>query len=172
MNALTGVITTVAGNGTAGSSGDGGQATAAELNRPQGVAVDSHGDLFIADGNNNAIREVNASTGVITTVAGMLGQSGFSGDGGQATAALLNFPTDVQVDSQGDLFITDSVNNRIREVNAATGVITTIAGNGSRTFAGDNGPATAASLNGPTVTALDGHGNLFIVDSENDRPAK
>ena len=129
VNLATGVITTVAGNGTAGYSGDNGPATAAELANPAGVAVDAAGDLFIADTGNDRIREVNLATGVITTVAGN-GTDGYSGDDGPATAAELNYPAGVAVDSAGDLFIADSGNNRIREVNHATGVITTVAGNG------------------------------------------
>ena len=130
VNASTGAITTVAGNGTAGYSGDNGPATAAELASPAGVAVDSAGDLFIADTGNNVIREVNLSTGMITTVAGN-GTDGYSGDGGQATAAELNDPEGVAVDSAGDLFIADTGNNVIREVNPPRGVITTVAGNGT-----------------------------------------
>ena len=109
-------MTTVAGNGTPSDSGDSGQATAAELYVPAGVAVDSAGDLFIADTSNNVIREVNPPRGVITTVAGN-GTVGYSGDNGPATAAELNEPTGVAVDSAGDLFIADTGNNVIREVN-------------------------------------------------------
>ena len=130
VNLATGVITTVAGNGTCGYSGDNGPATAAELDDPTGVAVDSAGDLFIADSGNNRIREVNHATGVITTVAGN-GTAGYSGDNGPATAAELTSPNGVAVDSAGDLFIADTGNDRIREVNHATGVITTVAGNGT-----------------------------------------
>ena len=142
------LMTTVAGNGTPSYSGDGGQATAAELSSPADVAVDSAGDLFIADTANNVIREVNASTGVITTVAGN-GTAGYSGDNGQATAAELNAPTGIAVDSAGDLFIADTGNNVIREVNLTTGMITTVAGNGTAGYSGDGGQATAAELNAP-----------------------
>ena len=110
--------------------GDGGQATAASSYDPFSVAVDASGDLFIADSHNNRIREVNASTGVITTVAGN-GTAGYSGNGGQATAAELNDPCGIAVDASGDLFIADTGNNCIREVNASTHVITTVAGNGT-----------------------------------------
>ena len=123
------VITTVAGNGSVCYNGDGIRATAAELQYPDAVALDSAGDLFIADSGNNRIREVNHATGVITTVAGN-GTAGYSGDNGPATAAELSSPECVAVDSAGDLFIADSGNNVIREVNHATGVITTVAGNG------------------------------------------
>jgi len=168
VNLSTGVITTVAGNGTAGYSGDGGQATAAELNAPSSVAVDAHGDLFIADSINNRIREVNLSTGVITTVAGN-GTAGFSGDGGQAIAAELNGPSAVAVDAQGDLFIADLGNDLIREVKASTGVITTVAGDGTAGFSGDGGQAIAAELNSASGVAVDGHGDLFIADTFNNR---
>ena len=163
----TGVITTVAGNGTFGFSGDGGQATAAELNDPVGVAADSNGDIFINDLHNARIREVNLNTGVIITVAGN-GLAGFSGDGGQATAAKLNNPAGIAV-SGSNLFIADTGNNRIREVNLGTGVITTIAGNGAYGFSGDYGPATAAKLASPMGVAVDIYGNVFIADTNNRR---
>ena len=117
VNIATGIITTVAGDGQAGSSGNGGAATAAELNHPQGVAVDSSGNIFIADTSNQVIRKV--SGGTITTVAGN-GSIGLTGNGGLATSAELNTPTSVAVDANGDLFIADTNNNEIREVSAAT----------------------------------------------------
>lgn len=166
VNHATGVITTVAGNGTSGFSGDGGTATAAELGYLEGIAIDSSGDLFIADWLHNRIREVNHATGVITTVAGN-GMSGFSGDGGPATAAELSSPESIAVDSSGDLFIAD--NNRVREVDRATGIITTVAGNGTSGFSGDGGAATAAELSGPAGIAVDSPGDLFIVDAFNGR---
>jgi sugar lactone lactonase YvrE len=159
----TGNISTVAGNGNAGYSGDGGPASAAQLNHPTGVALDGSGDLFIADQGNNVIREVIQASGNIVTVAGT-GTAGYSGDGGLATAALLNAPAGVTLDGSGNLFIADSGNNVIREVVQATGNISTVAGNGSAGYSGDGGPATAASLNGPTAVALDTTGNLFIAD--------
>ncbi|HEX7448619.1 MAG TPA: DUF4214 domain-containing protein [Pirellulales bacterium] len=164
----TGVIATVAGCGTAGFSGDDGTATAAQLNAPQGVTVNSSGDLFIADSGNNRIREVNLATGIITTVAGN-GSQGFSGDGGQATAAQLTYPEGIAVDSSGHLFIADALNNRIREVNLATGIIATVAGNGTGGFSGDGGPATAAELDLPDGIAVDSSGDLFIADPNNRR---
>ena len=148
----TGDIITVAGNGTAGYSGDNGPATAAELNGPNGVAVDSAGDLFIADTANNVIREVVKATGDIITVAGN-GTAGYSGDNGPATAAELDSPRGIAVDSAGDLFIADSGNNVIREVVKATGDIITVAGNGTAGYSGDGGPATAAELNGPSTAS-------------------
>jgi uncharacterized protein YjiK len=164
----TGTITTVAGNGTGGFSGDGGQATAAEINFPEGIALDTGGDLFIADEGNARVREVNASTGVITTVAGT-GTEGYSGDGGPATAAMISYPRSVAVDAMGDLFISDTNNDRIRVVNPFSGVITTAVGNGTAGFAGDGGPASAAEINYPRGIAVDASGRLFIADMDNNR---
>ena len=164
-----GVISTVAGSGTAGFSGDGGAATAAQLNEPYGVAVDSSGNLYIAEWNNNRIRKVN-SAGVISTVAGT-GTAGFSGDGGAATAAQLSNPQDVALDAAGNLYIADVNNNRIRKVNSA-GVISTVAGTGTAGFSGDGGAATSAQLHWPRGVALDGAGNLYIADNNNHRIRK
>ncbi|MBZ5677067.1 MAG: hypothetical protein LAP61_22720 [Acidobacteriia bacterium] len=166
-----GVITTVAGNGTFGYSGDGGLATSASLYGPLGVAVDSSGDIYIADHYNHRIRRVEASTGVITTVAGN-GTQGYSGDGGPATSASLNDPVAVFVDTGGNLYIADYTNGRIRKVTAGNGVITTVAGDGSFRYSGDGGPATTASLNGPLGVAVDGTGNLYIADWDNNRIRK
>ena len=159
-----GIITTIAGNGDAGFSGDGGPATNASLNDPGGTAIDSSGNLYIADGSNSRIREV--SGGRITTVAGN-GGIGFSGDGGPATGAMLNSPQAVAVDSFGNLYIADYDNQRIRKVSAGT--ITTVAGNGIAGFSGDGGPATSASLFRPVAVAVDSAGNLYIADQGNNR---
>ena len=164
-----GVISTVAGDGTLGYGGDGGTATAAQLQDPNGVALDGAGNLYIADANNNRVRKVN-SAGVITTVAGT-GAAGYGGDGGPATAAQLNFPRDVDVDREGNLYIADPNNYRVRKVDTA-GVITTVAGTGTQGFSGDGGAATAARLNRPTGVALDGAGNLYIADENNHRIRK
>ncbi len=161
-------ITTVAGNGTGGFSGDAGPATAASLFAPKAVAVDAADNVFIADMFNNRIRRISATTGVITTVAGN-GVRGFSGDGGPATSAALFDPVGVAVDGAGNLFIADASNNRIRRVSASSGVITTVAGNGTAGFSGDGGPATSASLSGPTGIAVDHAGNLLVVDASNNR---
>jgi len=139
-----GVITTMAGNGTAGSSGDNGPATAAQLNSPAGIAVDAAGNLYIADIYNNRIRKV--SDGVITTVAGN-GNLGLGGDNGPATGASLGFPQGVALDAVGNLYIADTYNNRIRSISNC--IISTVAGNGTPPLSGDNGPATSAALNQP-----------------------
>ncbi len=165
----SGTIATVAGNGTHGFSGDGGPATAAQLDDPQKVAVDGAGNLYIADSHNQRIRKVDAA-GVISTVAGD-GRQSFRGDGGPATAAWLHFPSGVAVDGAGNLYIADSGNHRIRKVDAA-GVITTVAGGGSFGFGGDGGPATAAQLSSPRGVAVDGAGNLYIADTFNHRIRK
>jgi len=162
------IITTVAGNGVQGFSGDGGLATSAELDSPAGLALDAAGDLYIADSHNQRVREVNAATGIIVTIAGT-GAAGFSGDGGAATAARLDLPTALALDSAGSIYVADSGNHRVRRIAAATGVITTIAGNGIEAFAGDNGPASAASIDSPNGLVLDAAGNLYIADTHNGR---
>jgi hypothetical protein len=162
-------ITTVAGNGLSGFAGDGGNATAARLSSPFGAAADAAGNLYIADTQNQRIRKVDTG-GTITTVAGT-GFSGFSGDGGPATAARLSNPNSVAIDAAGNLYIADGINRRIRKVDAG-GTITTVAGNGTSGFAGDGGAATAASLSTPTGVALDLAGNLYFADSANRRIRK
>jgi sugar lactone lactonase YvrE len=165
-----GTISTIAGgtNNTpngCGYSGDGGSATNAHLNNPYGLAVDGSNNLYIADTSNNVIREVQASTGIISTVAGT-GIYGYNGDGGPATNAYLRSPYGVAVDRAGNLFIADTTNHRIREVNALTQTIQTVAGNGTAGFSGD-GPATQNSLSSPNGVTVDANGNLFIADTNN-----
>src|SRR5579875_649189 len=167
-----GAISFVAGSGTVGFSGDGGpanQATTADgsgvaLYDPQAIAFDSAGNYYIADTGNNRIRKVNTK-GIISTVAGN-GTPGFAGDGGPATSAELNQPTGVFADSQGNLYIADNLNNRIRKV-SSSGTISTVAGNGIVSYSGDGGPATAAQLNAPRGAASNAKGTLFISDSQN-----
>ena len=166
VNLSTGVISTVAGTGVCGYGGDGYAATSAQLNYPMGVAVDTTGDLYIADSGNNVVREVDLSTGLITTVAGNYGLgSGYSGDGYAATAAQLSYPVGVAVGTTGDLFIADSANNVVRKVDLSTGVIQTVAGNGTCGYSGDGGAATLAELSDPTSIAMDAAGDLFLADS-------
>jgi len=164
----SGVISTVAGTGTAGFSGDGGAATSAQFNVPYGVSVDAAGNLYIADLENRRVRKVDAVTGVIATVAGD-GAPGYSGDGGLATAAQLNQPSSVAIDGAGNLYIADPSNNAVRRVDAATGIIRTVAGTGVPGFSGDGGPAAGAQLQVPFGVAVDGIGNVFISDTFNER---
>ena len=166
-----GIITTVAGSGVQGFSGDNGSATAARLDSPAGLALDAAGNLYIADSHNHRVRKVDASTGTIATIAGT-GLAGYSGDNGPATAAKLDLPTALGFDYAGNLYIADTDNHRMRRIAANTAVITTVAGNGVEAFAGDNGPATAASIDSPNGLALDPAGNLYIADTHNGRVRK
>ena len=168
-----GNIFTIAGTGTPGLSGDGGPATAAQLNLPSGVAVDAAGNIYIADRDNHRIRKVDVD-GNISTVAGAgasaggIGMSGYGGDGGPAVQAHLNLPGSVAVDAAGNLYIADIRNHRIRAVDI-DGNIFTIAGTGTRSLSGDGGPATAAQLNFPSGVAVDAAGNIYIADTYNHR---
>jgi sugar lactone lactonase YvrE len=168
VNAQT--ISTFAGNGSSGYLGDGLAATAAELSNPAGAVVDATGNVYVADAGNQVVRKINATTGVITTVAGT-GTIGYSPDGGQATAGKLNTPVSVALDASGDLFISENGSNVIHKVVLSTGIMTTFVGNGygPHGFAGDGGPATAAALWAPMGIAFDGAGNLYIADDSNNR---
>jgi trimeric autotransporter adhesin len=165
---LAGTITTIAGNGSGlwGYSGDGGAATAALLLQPSGIAVDALKNIYVADYGNNVIRKIAAS-GVISTVAGT-NAAGYSGDGGPAIFAKLSGPTAVAADASGNLYIADQNNNRIRKI-TASGIISTIAGNGTGGFSGDGGMAISAKLNVPSGVAIDAAGNMYIADQANNR---
>ena len=166
---VNGIITTVAGNGTRGYSGDGGPATSASISFPYGVCVDATGNILFADGNNNRIRKIDVN-GIITTIVGN-GNQGYSGDGGPATSASITFPHGLNLDIYGNMFITEGYGYRIRKVDA-NGIITTVAGNGNQGYSGDGGPATSASLNFPTGVNVDAFGNIFIADLNNHRIRK
>ena len=170
-----GVVTTVAGTTCCGYTGDGGPATSAQLYNPMGVAVDSSGNIYIADTSNSVIREV--SGGIITTIAGKDGEGSYQGDGGPAIDSILWTPQGVFVDSSGNVYIADTVNNVIRKITAskgsisATSNISTVAGDNALApgFSGDKGAATAAQLYHPTGVFVDASGNIFIADTGNNR---
>jgi len=162
-----GVLSTVAGTGEQGYSGDNGSAKNALLDSPAGVAVDATGNIYIADTHNNRIRKV--ISGTINTIAGT-GAAGFSGDGGAATSATLNLPTAVAVDAAGNLYIADTNNHRIRKISGAT--ITTVAGDGEQLYLNDGVAATQTGLDSPSGIAVDAAGNLYIGDTRNQRVRK
>jgi sugar lactone lactonase YvrE len=219
----TWTISTLAGNGTSGFSGDGGPSVLAYLNEPKGVALDGHGNVYVADSENHVVRKIDRATGVISTVAGMTAQededlaaqqntasevteedpladdgvaearrssytqhtdmSGtvrywangtssikrYGGDGGPALSARLNFPNAVAVSREGNVYIADTMNHRVRMVEAASGVISTLAGTGQARFSGDGGPAHQAALNEPAALIIDEKNRLYIADQSNHR---
>ncbi len=177
----TGIINTIIGTGTYGFNGNGIAATSADLAYPTEIALDDSGNIYFTDSWNNEVRKVTKVTGLINDFAGNqtvttgLGSGGYSGDGGQATAAQLNYPNGMLRDDSGNVYIADWYNQVIRKVTAATGIITTIVGDGygkggsNGGYAGDGGPATAAELNAPEGLALDKCGNLYIGDMFNNR---
>jgi sugar lactone lactonase YvrE len=169
VDGQTKLITTVAGNGTAGYSGDGGLATAAMIGNPGGVVLDGAGNLYFADSNNDAIRRVDAFSSIITTVAGLPQVNGYSGDDGPATAARLSKPEGLALDAAGDLYIADTGNHAIREVSATTGKISTVAGTGAPGYNGDHILAIDAQLNGPWSLSVGPDGSLYIADTTNQR---
>jgi sugar lactone lactonase YvrE len=174
IDASTSVITTIAGTGIAGYSGDKGPATSAALHSPVGVAIDSSGNIYIGDASNQRVRKVTASTSTITTLAGT-GIEGYSGDGGQATAAQLRLPSGINLDGSLNVYFGDYVSyNVIRKITVSTGIISTVAGTGSTTggYNGDNIQATAAMLNSPTDVLVDSYNNLYITDIYNNRVRK
>ncbi len=158
------IISTFAGNGLAGYSGDGGDALSARLDTPTSIAIDLSGNVFINDQRNNCVRRVSPS-GIITTVAGT-GSPGFSGDGGPATNARLDANWGMTIDNSGNIYICDQSNHRIRKVNSS-GIISTIAGTGTPGYSGDGGPATSANINSPMGIAVDKTGNIYFSDSYN-----
>lgn len=164
------VITTVSGGGSSGL-GDGGPAISAELYNCHGVDFDAAGNMYIADGNNHRIRKVEAGTGIITTIAGT-GTGAFSGDGGLAVNASLNSPWDLDVDASGNIFIADAGNNRIRKIEAASGLIKTIAGTSTYGYNGDGIFPTTANLYFPSGVVVDAAGNVYIADQYNNRIRK
>jgi sugar lactone lactonase YvrE len=172
VNAGTGIISTVAGDGNAGFGGDGGLAVNAQLNTPADVRLDGAGNFYIADSANHAIRMVNAATGIIWTIAGIGGESGYSGDGGLATVAHLAYPSGIAFDGNHTLYISDTGNNAIRKVDLTTGIITTVAGTGTAGYSGDGGPATSGQLNYPWGIALGGDGSVYVADLSNNRIRK
>src|SRR6185295_18971957 len=173
VDAATGIIATVAGGphgplACGPDVGDGGPATEACLVVPTNTALDLAGNLYIADGQNNRVRRVDVATGIITTVAGS-GETGFCGDGGPATAACFGGVAGLAVDVAGNLYVADPFDSRVRRVEAGSSRIETIAGNGDYDSCGDGGPATAACLRNPSDIALDGRGNLYILDPASRR---
>ena len=166
-HAQTGDIVTVAGGGV----GDGGRPTLAALTSPDGIAIDSRGDVYVADGAAHRVRKIDIESNIITTVAGT-GNPGFSGDGGPATDAELNSPFGLAFDDADNLYIADSGNHRIRRIDLATGIITTLAGSGSPAFEGDDGSALDAAFHAPHGVDVDRHGNIYIADTLNNRIRK
>lgn len=167
--ATDGTVTTIGGTGVAGSTGDGGPATAARFNHPNGLAFDASGNLYIADQYNNVVRKISPS-GTVSRFAGN-GSYGYSGDGGPATAAKLRNATNVTVDALGNVFITDYGSHRIRKVDGS-GIITTVVGTGAPGFSGDGGPATSAMIYQPVQVAFDAAGNMYFGDQLNNRIRK
>ncbi len=162
-----GKIATIAGTGEAGFRGDGGPATDAQLTYPICVRVDGSRNVYFSDAGNAAIRKIDATTGKISTLAGT-GQEGFGGDSGKATNAYLHYPVGICIDKNGNLFIADQSNNVIRKIDAASGIITTVAGSHKAGRFGDGGPAKLAQLNNPTGVAVDNSGKIFIADFKNN----
>ena len=169
VDAATGLVSTVAGTGNIGATGDNGPAVAATLSSPSSLALDPAGNLYFADSGNNAIRRIDAITGLISTVAGTLNHHGYAGDHALATAATLNTPNGIALDAAGNLFIADTGNHVIRRVDALSGIITTVAGTGSAGFNGDALPATEAQLNSPWSVAVAPDGELYVADQNNHR---
>ena len=161
----TGNVTTVAGNGELGYSGDGGPATQAAMQEPYSLAVDGNGDIYIVDRLNAVVRKVDGPTGIISTVAGT-GEVGYSGDGGPGDKAMLREPNDCFLDGKGGLLIADIQDQRIRRLDTATGIISTFAGNGEKERTGDGKPALKASFLGSRAVCMDSKGNTYVAERE------
>jgi large repetitive protein len=172
VDGQSGLISTIAGNGTSGYSGDGGPATQAAISQPGGLTVDGAGNIYFADSGNDIIRRIDAFSGIITTIAGVPMAQGYSGDGSAATAADLSSPRGVAFDSSGNLYIADTSNNVVREVSAATGNISTVAGTGTGGYNGDGMPAAAAQLYTPWTVSVGVDNSLYIADLSNNRVRK
>ena len=168
IDAATGTITTIAGTGTQGFSGDAGPATTAAIDSPSGLAFDAANNLYLADTHNHRIRRIDATTGIITTIAGT-GAPAFSGDTVAATAATLALPHGITIDASGNLYLADTANHRIRRIDATTGTITTVAGNGTQGFFGDNGAAIDAQLDSPRNPTISPFSLLTFSDTSNQR---
>jgi sugar lactone lactonase YvrE len=168
LDLTTNIITTIAGTTAPGFDGDSGPATSAHLNLPTAITVDTTGNLYLADTANHRIRRIDATTHIITTIAGT-GTQGYSGDGTLATQATIDSPTGLAADAAGNLYLADTHNHRIRRIDAATHIITTIAGNGALGSSGDNAAASAASLALPHCLTIDPNGNLYLADTANHR---
>ena len=164
-----GTVTIVAGPGRlSGYVADGQPATSGGLLNPTGLAVDAAGDLYLAVvGYHHRVRKVNIATGIVTTVAGTQSVEGYNGDDQAATAAWLDHPVDVAVDTAGNLYIADLNNHRVRKVGTTTGMTTTVAGTGAAGYSGDDGPAARARIDTPYGIEFDAAGNMYIADGEN-----
>jgi sugar lactone lactonase YvrE len=162
------VVDDLAGTGQPGFSGDGGPAVRAVVNQPFDLVYNADGDLYFSDTGNHRIRRIDTRSGVVTTIAGN-GEKGFAGDGGPATAARMNEPYGLALDPRGNLYFADRLNRRVRRVDAETGVISTVAGDGSNASTGDDGPGVKAGIVEPNDVALDGRGNLYIADVSGHR---
>ena len=171
VDSKTGIITTFVGTGKRAFSGDGGKASEAEISNPELIAVDKKGNLLITDRGNKRVRKINLKTQIIETIIGT-GESGYSGDGGKAINAKITNPFGVGVDKDGNIYIADTENHAIRKVDAKTGIITTVVGNGTKGFSGDGNLATKAQLKRPHNLVFDEEGNLIIGDSFNLRIRK
>ena len=165
VDAVTGIVTTMAGAGEQGYTGDGGPATDATLYEPYSLEVDTDGSIYIVDRLNAAVRRVDGATGIITTVVGT-GEPGYSGDGGPGPQAQLREPNDCFLDGRGGLLIADIQDQRIRRLDLASGIIDTFAGNGEKVRGGDGMPARQASILGARAVCMDGHGNTYIAERE------